>query len=209
MTKLYNALTFDDGIMQRTGSLACGRINYVGVKDVIGAVCYVPVGQAISGARHVYVDDLFDDAQLDRAIELKADGAELLISCCRTLYEVGLCDKRHSVTPIGWAHKLGLLENAKIGGAVCLDKDDIDLIIQSSAEVILTPSSSMGRGEGIPPVRMLLSLGAAVRLGSGEQEYNPDGDMTFEARLLSLAASGELRTKDALTLSAATDLCKL
>lgn len=199
MKNYYNALTFDKNIMKCAGSHDCSRINFIGEKPIQGADTYIPVAFAGSAARSIYIDDITNMDMADKAIELKSNGAKLILMLSTTLYEVGACDKRYNVTPVGLAHKLGLLEGALVSGAVHLDKDDIDLIIQSNAEIILTPSTSLGSGHGIPPVRMMLSLGATVHLGTGLPEYNPAADLSFESKLISLAASGALCTKNAVS----------
>ena len=79
---------------------------------------------------------------------------------------------------------------------VSADKDDIDLIVSSGTRVILTPSDSLGHGCGIPPLRMLHTLGAVVSLGTGSGTFNADADLVFEQRLICLAASGILCTPD-------------
>ena len=200
MKGLYNALTFDSGIIKCAGSKNCARINYVGTEKIDGTEAFVPI-EHYTGKGNIYIASLYDDALVDKAIEYASSGARVMLACCKTLDEVGTCDKKYGATPIGLAHKLGLLDGALLSGAVHLDKDDIDLIIQSGAEVVLTPSTSMGSGHGIPPLRMLLSLGATVRLGTGEARYNKEADLEFEAKLIALAVSGALCTKDAVAES--------
>lgn len=202
--KLFNALTFDDKILSRKGADACGRIFYAGggrIDDVRVKNFVDPCGGIYSEGDGIYLPTLLggDDA-IDAAIELHFSGAELIVSACLTLDEVGTCDKKFGVTPIGLAHKYGLLgQGTYIAGGVYLDKDDIDLIVQSGAKVILTPSDSLGGGCGIPPLRMLAGLGADVKLGTGTGEYDPDADLCFESRLLHLAVSGMLCTRSPVT----------
>lgn len=195
-----NAFSSDPHILARRGASDCDRIFYVGhgrmTDDRI--LHFVPFGAERLSGDGVYLPSVFSsDEAIDEAIELVLRGAPVIASCCLTLDEVGTCDKKFGVTPIGLAHKYGLLgENTYIAGAVYLDKDDIDLIVQSGAKVVLTPSDSMGNGCGIPPLRMLCTLGAEVYLGTGSGEYDEDADMDFEERLLRLSVSGALCTKD-------------
>ena len=72
--------------------------------------------------------------------------------------------------------------------------------------MILTPSDSLGYGHGIPPLRMLLNLGADVCIGTGTGKYDRDADLDFEKRLLSLAVSGALCTRDAVPLEILDEL---
>lgn len=205
MSEMFNALTFDEKIMTRAGSKRCSRVFYAGrnpiVADGVENFLYVDDGFAGRLRGDLYLttvmlpDKLLDDV-IDHALTTKC---KVMINACSTLDEVGTCDKRYGATPVGLAHKYGLLDNeAYIAGGVYLDKDDIELIVQSGSKVILTPSTSMGEGHGVPPLRMLASLGADVRLGTGLAEYNPDGDLLFERRLIALAVSGVNCTKHAV-----------
>ena len=123
---------------------------------------------------------------------------EVIINACTSLEEVGTCDKNYGMSPIFYAEKLGILEDSYISGCVHIGKDEIDLIKQSNAKIIITPSTSMGKGEGIPPLRMMLSLGVSVMLGTGVETYNSAGSIEFESKLISLAVSGLLRTENAI-----------
>lgn len=207
---MFNALTFDDDITERAGSKLCSRVFHVGGRD-ISSFEVRNFTDASSGARllgDVYLPSLLvGDDIVDTVTEhVLTTGCKLIISACNTLDEVGSCDKRFGVTPVGLAHKLGLLDGAYIAGGVYLDKDDIDLINQSGAKVILTPSDSLGYGHGIPPLRMLLNLGADVYIGTGTGKYDRDADLDFEKRLLALAVSGALCTRDAVPLEILDEL---
>ena len=202
---MFNALTFDKDIPKRAGSKNCSRVFYAGDTDIADArvTSFRVVDENFRGEPqgNLYLASvLLPDALLDNVIDhVLTTRCRLIINACATLDEVGTCDKRYGATPIGLAHKYGLLDGAYVAGGVYLDKDDIELIVQSGAAVILTPSTSMGEGCGIPPLRMLASLGASVRLGTGLPAYNPDADLLFEQRLLALSVSGVNCTKNAVS----------
>ena len=199
---MFNALTFDIETAKRAGGDL--RVFYAGETDphIPGAEFFRIVPDGFSGdlEGNVYLPSLLvSDATTDAVMDHVLSGrGKLIVSACRTLEEVGTCDKRYGVTPVGLAHKYGLLDGAFVAGGTYLDKDDIDLINQSSAEIIVTPSMSMGLGEGIPPLRMMLTFGASVHIGTGLRDFNPEGDLSFEARLLSLSVSGALCTPGAI-----------
>lgn len=203
---MFNALTFDKDVAKRAGGRADSRVFYAGADCVPGAENFRIIDEKFSGKPdgNVYLDSvLLGDETIDAVIDhVLGTKCKLIISACRTLDEVGRCDKKYGVTPIGLAHRYGLLDGAYVAGGTHLDKDDIDLINQSGAAIIITPSMSMGLGEGIPPVRMMLTLGARVYIGTGMKEFNPEGDTEFEKRLIMLAASGELRTRGAISREA-------
>ncbi len=204
---MFNALTFDEEILKRAGSKNCSHIYYAGKKEIGGdkVTNFRIVDEDFRGkvTGNVYLSSvLLDEDIIDKVIEsVLTEKSKIIINACSTLDEVGSCDKRYGVTPIGLAHKYGLLEGAYVAGCTYLDKDDIDLMIQSGAEAILTPSLTMGEGMGIPPLRMLVSLGATVHLGSGSAEFNKEGDMLFEKNLISLAVSGANCTRKAIAES--------
>lgn len=201
---MFNALTFDENIHKRASGKICSRVFFVGTKriDAPNVINFLRIDEKFTGEPKgdIYLDSMLLDGDIiDKVIEhVLSTNCRLIINACSTLDEVGTCDKRYGVTPIGLAHSCGLLEGAYVSGGVYLDKDDIDLIVQSNAKVILTPSTSMGEGFGIPPLRMLASLGATVFLGTGKSEYNPDADLMFEKRLISLAVSGVNCTRNAV-----------
>ena len=202
---MFNALTFDKEILKRAGSKNCSRVFYAGKTKIAGdkVTNFHIVDEDFEGDPQgdLYLSTvLLPDDVLDKVIgHVLTTKCRLIVNACSTLDEAGTCDKRYGATPIGLAHKYGLLDGAYVAGGVYLDKDDIELIVQSDAEVILTPSTSMGEGYGIPPLRMLATLGATVHLGSGLAAYNPDADLIFEQRLVSLAVSGVNCTKNAVS----------
>ncbi len=209
---MFNALTFDKDVAKRAGGIADSRVFYIGDDKTDGAENFRIVGEDFTGRLdgNIYLESLLlGDEIIDAVIDhVLGSKCKLIISACRTLDEVGVCDKKYGVTPIGLAHKFGLLDGAFIAGGTYLDKDDIDLIGQSGAGIILTPSMSMGLGEGIPPIRMMLTLGARVYIGTGMREFNPDGDLEFEKRLIMLAASGALCTRGAVSMEALDEMTR-
>lgn len=192
----YNALTFDNNIMKCVGSEDCSRINYVGGNSVEGCNLFTDVRNSIA-IKNIYISDIMDEEQADKAIDLMP--RKLMLNLSMTLYDVGICDKKYGRTPIGLAHSYGLLNNGYVCGCNYVDKDDIDLMVQSNATAVLLPSYSMGNGFGVPPLRMMLSRGLLVRLGSADNVYNIKADMAFEAELLRLAVCADLKTQDAVT----------
>lgn len=201
---MFNALTFDKDILKRAGSQCCSRVFYAGrtplAADKVTNFRYVDENFDGELRGDIYLatvllPDRLADAVIEHALSTHC---RMMINACSTLDEVGTCDKKYGATPIGLAHKWGLLDGAYVAGGVHLDKDDIELIVQSDAQVVLTPSTSMGEGHGVPPLRMLETLGAKVRLGTGLPDYNAAADLVFEQRLIALAVSAVNRTRAAV-----------
>ena len=197
---MFNALTFDNAILSRRFASDYDLVFYAGETRIEHpkVVNFVSDGKFKSADDGVYLSSILaSDEVIDRAIEsVLGEKRRIIINVCSDLDEVGTCDKRYGATPVGLAHKFGLLDGAFVCGCSYLDKDDVELIVQSGAKVILTPSLTMGEGRGIPPLRMLVTLGADVYIGTGDAEFDPEGDLGFELRLLELAVSASLGTKN-------------
>lgn len=125
-------------------------------------------------------------------------GAAFMAVAARTLTEVGKCDARFHLSPVMLLHKLGLLKNAKIVGGVYLDNDDVDLMVQENATLILTPSHDAGYGNGIPNAVSYLKRGLKIALGSGDNRFNKNRGIEFEAEILQLLSSASLNTPSAI-----------
>lgn len=201
---MFNALTFDRDILKRAGSKSCSRVFYAGRSPLAGdkVTNFMYVDENFDGELRgdiylatVLLPDSLVDAVINHALSARC---RVILNACATLDEVGTCDKKYGATPIGLAHRWGLLDGAYVAGGVHLDKDDVELIVQAGAKVVLTPSTSMGEGHGVPPLRMLASLGAKVLLGTGLPDYNAAADLVFEQRLIALAVSALNRTRGAV-----------
>ena len=167
---MLNAFTTDSDILARSGARVCDAIFYAGEGRLADpkVTHFVRAGGERRPSDGCYLPSLSDGDAVDDAIDAYSCGRPLILSACATLEEVGTFDKKYGMTPIGYAHSCGLLgKGSFVSGCVYLDKDDIDLIVSSGTRVILTPSDSLGHGCGIPPLRMLHTLGAAVSLGTG------------------------------------------
>lgn len=142
---------------------------------------------------------LDDDATVDAVIEARlGKGAELIVAAAYSLDETGAIEVRTHLSPVQLLHKLGLLDGVSVVGGVHLDRDDVDLMAQSGARLILCPSSSMGYGYGFPHY-VMAKRKLTVLLGSGDNAYNQSGDMLFEARLLMLGTNCDMRSKSAVS----------
>ena len=202
---MFNALTFDRNITKKEGDKHCRRIFYAGSDFIADDTVenFLLVSPTFEGKvqGNVYVESLsLSDKLLDELINNYLEGkSKIILNLSSTLDEVGSFDKKYGYSPVFFAEKLGLLEGAYVAGATYVDKDDLDIIKQNNAEIIITPSLTLGDGLGIPPIRMMETLGIKTHLGTGLSEYNPNANLLFERDLIRFAASGYLCTKDALS----------
>lgn len=141
----------------------------------------------------LFLPELTDDAITDAVAEAVLSGkSSAIIAAGYSLDESGAVDVRFHLSPVQLVHKLGLLDGGTIVGGVYLDRDDVDLMAQCGARLILCPTSSMGHGFGIPHFPAYIKK-LDVRLGSGDNRFNRDGDMPSEARALLLGCNAEMR----------------
>lgn len=202
---MFNALTFDGNIEKKKCFSEFTSVFYAGDRVLTSSKieCFKVVSDGFEGkvSGNVFLESLFvNDKLLDSVIEnYLVNHGKIIINLANTLDEVGTMDKKYGFSSVFYAEKLGILDNAFLTGCVYLDKDDIELINQHNAEIILTPSTTMGKGYGIPPVRMMETLGAKVHLGTGLEKFNPKADLIFEKDLILLAVSGTLCSENALS----------
>ncbi len=154
-------------------------------QDVVGDICLSSL--------------LLDDDVLDACIEhVYTTKCRLMARACEDLYETGVIESKYRLSPIMLLHKMGLLENATVVGCNHIDRDDLDLMIQSNAEIVFLPSYAMGKGYGIPPISFAMDK-LPVRLGTADGTFNPTRSVEKEAWLSNLIASAELHRENAIS----------
>lgn len=151
--------------------------------------------------KDIYITSLMIDNEIiDKCIEhVYKTNSKLLVCCSKTLYENGYFDSKYNLSPIMMLDKLGLLEKSTIVSGVYLDNDDVDLMVQNNIELVLTPSIDAGYGNGIANVVSYIKRGLKVRLGTGDNRFNKNGDMMLESQILSLLVSGVMCKKDSIS----------
>lgn len=148
----------------------------------------------------LYLPGLTDDNLTDAVAEaVLSRKATAICAAGYSLDESGAVDVRFHLSPVQLLHKLGLLDGGTIVGGVYLDRDDVDLMAQCDAKLILCPTSSMGHGFGVPHYSAYIRK-LEVTLGSGDNRFNRDGDMLAEARALVLGCNSEMRDEKAVDL---------
>ncbi len=157
-----------------------------------------------------FADESAVNAVIDAVYEKKA---QLIVAAAYSLDETGLIDARYHLSPVQLLHKVGLLEGATVVGGVHLDRDDVDLMVQSKARLVLCPTASMGYGYGFPHY-VAASKKLQIELGSGDNRFNRSGDMLREAETLVLGSNCDMRSdksvteEEALSLIALTNISK-
>lgn len=142
----------------------------------------------------VYISSIeLNDTVIDASIDyILSNKVQVFISASRTLEQVGLFDAKYQKSPIMFIYSLGLLDNAHICGGVYLDKDDIDLMVQSNATLVLSPSYDANEGHGIPLLKLYASRGVKILLSTFSAEYNKKLSLEYERDLLISLVNGSL-----------------
>jgi cytosine/adenosine deaminase-related metal-dependent hydrolase len=148
-----------------------------------------------------------DEDVVDACIEHKAkSGCKMLISVCTDLKSAGLIESRYKLSPIMLLHKLGLLTSSVIVGGNYLDRDDLELMAQEGASLVLLPSFSMGYGLGAPQATFCRKY-VKCALGTADCKYNPSADLISESYLLRLISALNSHDEAAFSVSDAYDMC--
>lgn len=124
----------------------------------------------------------------DRAAEI---GIGLQIHLAETRYEVEQVQRETGLTPVAYAHGLGLLK-AGTTAVHCVHVTDaeIDLLAQSGATIVHCPKSNLKLGSGIAPVTKMLRRGAPIALAADGAASNDLLDMFEETRMAALLHKG-------------------
>ncbi len=147
----------------------------------------------------IYISDMLDETAFGNACDaILNSGRSAIVRAAYELEETGIIEARYKLSPIMLLHKMGVLDRCMIAGGVCLDNDDLDLMAQEGASLIVTPTASAGYGYGFAPICAAVSRGIRVGIGTFDGKYNRKADLTKEIEFLRLTANAEMRTENAL-----------
>lgn len=205
---LYNAFLMTDSMANVDVCHSCfaDRINVVtkninafdGAKKGVEVYSYVESEKDLAGDKICLSSLLLPDPVLDACIEYVLEKkCKFMVRACEDLYTCGLIESRYKLSPIMLLHRMGLLDNATVVGANFIDRDDIDLMVQSNASLVFLPSYSLGKGYGVPPVGFV-SGKLPISFGSADNSFNANGDMRKEAYLTRLLCNESARKEDAI-----------
>jgi len=151
--------------------------------------------------KNLYLSSLnVNESVIDNVINhVLINKTKIIIDTARTLEEVGKFDVKHGMSPVQYIHSLGLLPHCLVAGGVYLDKDDIDLMVQENAELILTPSFDAGSGNGIAAFKLYKNRGVKMHLGTMNGAFNVSHSIAFEKEVLRLSVNGTMCSEFAVT----------
>lgn len=136
------------------------------------------------------------DDTLTRAVALQqASGAALQIHLHETAFEVDDALRQTGKRPLKRMHELGVLNSrSQCVHMTALNDDDLDLVTESSVQVIHCPESNLKLASGFCPVHSLQQRGVNVAIGTDGAASNNDLDLFGElstAAMLAKAVSGD------------------
>ena len=179
---------------------SCDRLNYCGDDEITDKrVDKYRFGGEAGEKGGIYIPDMLDETAFGNACDFVINtGKRAIVRAAFELEEAGIIEARYKLSPIMLLHKMGVLEYCAIAGGVCLDNDDLDLMAQDGAVLIVTPTASAGYGHGFAPVCAAVSRGIRVGIGTFDGKYNKSADLLKELEFLRLTANAEMRTENAL-----------
>ena len=128
-------------------------------------------------------------------------GVLFQIHVAETKQEVDRCIAEHSMSPIRYLDRLGVLDDRTLLiHAVWVDAEDIGRIAERQCTVSHNPESNMKLGAGVAPVDRMLAAGITVGLGTDGCASNNNMDLFREmdtAAKIHKAATGDPTALDA------------
>jgi 5-methylthioadenosine/S-adenosylhomocysteine deaminase len=133
----------------------------------------------------------------DQAAEL---GIGLQIHLAETHYEVEQVLAETGLTPVAYAHSLGLL-GPRTTAVHCIHVTDaeIALLAETGTTVVHCPKSNLKLGSGIAPIPKMLSRGVKIALAADGAASNDTLDMFEEMRFAALLHKGVNEDPTAIT----------
>lgn len=189
---------------------------YVATKNVeqlskikgVKVFSYVEKKEDLTGDKICLSSLNLDDEVLDACIEyVLSNKCEFMVRACENLTESGLLESKYHLSPIMILHKMGLLDNAIVVGANHIDRDDLDLMIQCNAKIVLLPSYSMGKGNGFAPISFT-NKKIPLLFGTADNSYNAKGSIKTEGYLAMLSGNCEARKEGYITEQDIAQICK-
>lgn len=128
-----------------------------------------------------------DASELEFLRKAKGPWADLLNFLGRPWQERHL----RARSPVGLLHQLGVLgPHVALVHCVHVDEEDLDIIAESGATVVLCPRSNLHIGGRLPPALAMARRGIPLAIGTDSLASTPDLDLLAEAAVLRGAFPG-------------------
>lgn len=124
----------------------------------------------------------------------------LQIHLAETRYEVAQVLAETGLTPVAYAHSLGLLgPRTTAVHCVHVTEAEMDLLAESGCTVVHCPKSNLKLGSGVAPIPAMLRRGVRVALAADGAASNDTLDMLEEMRFAALLHKGVNEDPTAIT----------
>jgi 5-methylthioadenosine/S-adenosylhomocysteine deaminase len=124
------------------------------------------------------------------------------IHVAETEQEAEMIQEKQGDSPVRHLHKLGVLDSETVCiHAVWLDEQDLDILAETGAGVVVCPQSNLKLASGIAPLQGMLARGLRVGIGTDGAASNNRLDLIREMDIC--AKAHKLRNLDPVAVSAA------
>src|SRR5207302_8211934 len=111
------------------------------------------------------------------------------VHCAERRSEAEETAERMGLSPVAYLDSLGVMsERSLLVDCVWVDQDDLALVEERGARVVHTPSANAFLGDGVAPVRAMLSRGIPVCVGTGGGSTNSRQAVFEVMRMAALVA---------------------
>lgn len=136
----------------------------------------------------LHAEEALFQPELDAAAAALQRGERLVMHAAETRQRLRIVRQRFGTTTIRLLERCGLLSPALLlSHAVHVDAEEIRLIAERGAPVVVSPSAEMKLADGTPPVPAMIDAGVTVALGTDAAVCNNATDMFLEMRALGLS----------------------
>lgn len=152
--------------------------------ELVGSVRnqgYVPMlqGPSEEGFNRQLLNELKEFASLEHL--------SIMLHLAETTKRCDMIFTRYGKSPVSYLNSIGFLDPHVIGShGVYLDNEDRDILKQSGASIISSPTAEMKIADGAAPIVPFLEIGGKVGLGTDGALWNDSADMFSEMKNLML-----------------------
>jgi 5-methylthioadenosine/S-adenosylhomocysteine deaminase len=144
--------------------------------------------RAVPAMYRLHAEERLDAAELEAAAVAHARGERLVMHAAETRRRLEMVQAAFGSTTIRLLDRYGLLSpRMLLSHAVFADDDELRLIGERGAAVVVSPAAEMKLADGIAPVQDMLRHGITVALGTDAAVCNNATDMFLEMRALGLS----------------------
>jgi 5-methylthioadenosine/S-adenosylhomocysteine deaminase len=144
--------------------------------------------RAVPAMYRLHAEERLADAELQAAAAAHARGERIVMHAAETQHRVDMVRTAFGTTTVRLLERYGLLSpRTLLAHAVFVDDEELRLMAQRGACVVVSPAAEMKLADGVPPVEDMHRHGITVALGTDAAVCNNATDMFLEMRALGLS----------------------